>query len=305
MALGCAALLAATAAEMRADALSDALAFAKRTTRVTLDLPKHWVPEGRFPDMAGREVVPCPGPVDDPLVVVAGGQSNAANSNSALDDREPRADVLAFHDGACTRAASPMPGATGVRGSLWPALGDALADGEGRPVVLIVGAVGGTEFSDWLDPRSGYLPTLAGRIEAARARGLSPDVLLWHQGETDAAVSSGRSESEVKLARLADRLLAAAPEASLYLFRTSRCRRGDLGEPVPFMIEAQTAVAEAHPRIHPGMDTDALGDDFRWDGCHFNSLGRTAIVEEVSADLMRRGKWHAAPAEMSVLQLDL
>ena len=81
-------------------------------------------------------------------MVVVGGQSNAANSNSSLGGRELRRDVLAFHEGACAPAASPMPGATGYGGSLWPELGDALADGSGRPVVLLVGAVGGTEFSD-------------------------------------------------------------------------------------------------------------------------------------------------------------
>lgn len=257
----------------------------RREARILLNLPKDWDAARRLPSAEGREPAPCPAD-RDPVVIVVGGQSNAANTNSSFAERAPSDEVVTFLDGACYRASEPMLGATGRGGSLWPALGDRLAAALGRPVVFLNAAVGGTEFSDWLDRRSGYLDALEGRIAAAAGAGLAPDLVLWHQGETDAAVSSGRAESVGKLTRLTDALLEAAPGAPLYLFRTSRCRRGDSGEPVPMMTAAQTEVAHARPEIVPGMDTDALGDDFRWDGCHFNGRAREVVVEEVTADLL-------------------
>ena len=287
LAVLCLALGAAigAAVEMRTRLASELAAEARRGVRVALDLPKDWDASDRLPAADGAAAVPCPAE-RDPIVIATGGQSNAANTNSGADEREPSPDVLTFHEGACHLAASPMLGATGGRGSLWPALGDALAARTGRPVVFVNGAVGGTEFTDWLDPRSGYLAALEDRIAGAAAAGMAPDLLLWHQGETDAAVSSGAEESEAKLTALTAALLEAAPGATVYLFRASRCRRGEEGgEPVPFLTEAQTHVAEADPRIVAGMDTDALGDDFRWDGCHFNSAGREAIVKAVAPEL--------------------
>lgn len=256
----------------------------KRDVRVALDLPKDWTGLERRPSPEGREVVECP---RDALVIGVGGQSNAGNSNPEPDPREPSPKVLSFHQGACTIARSPLLGSSGTGSSVWPALGDALAAETGRTVVLVAGAVGGTEFTDWLDRRSGYLDAFEAGLRGAAEAGLPPRMVLWHQGETDAVVSSGVEESTKKLTALTDALLEAAPEATLYLFRASRCRRGEEGgEPVPFLVEAQTRVAEASDRIVLGMDTDVLGEDHRWDGCHFNFVGREAIARQVSKDLV-------------------
>ena len=284
-AAGAAVLVAGAAIEMATGLLDGAVADTRREVRILLNLPKQWDVADRLPSAAGRAVVPCP-TGRDPVVLAIGGQSNAANTNSSVAVRAPSAEVVTFHEGRCYASAEPMLGATGGRGSLWPALGDRLAAERGRPVVLLNGAVGGTEFTDWLDRRSGYLDALEARIAQAASRGFAPDLILWHQGETDAVVSSGYRENLGKLQRLTGELLDAAPGARLYLFRTSRCRRGQGGRPVEAMTRAQTHVAEADARIVAGMDTDALGDDFRWDGCHFNGRAREAIVEEVASDLL-------------------
>lgn len=266
-------------------ALEAAVIEARREVRVALGLPKQWRVVPTSPQAAEREAVPCPAP-GEAVVVVTGGQSNAANTNSRLTAAAPDAPVWTFWQGACYRTEDPVLGATAWGGSLWPAFGEALHEALGRPVLFVHGAIGGTQVSDWLDERSGYLAALTGRIEAARAAGHEPDWVLWHQGETDAAVHTAMEPFRDELARLAEAVLEAAPEAQLYMFQASKCIGPRRAEGVAHIREAQAAVAHAHDRIQLGMNTDELGDDLRWDTCHFNSMGREAVVPRVVGNLV-------------------
>lgn len=259
-------------------AVRDRVIEAKAGLRQALDLPKTWNANAHL-DPADRTPVACPDP-RAALVLVTGGQSNAANTLPT--PLPPQPGVFTFFDGACYATQDPVLGATGTGGSLWTQLGGALEAATGRPVVLVHGAVGGSTYADWLDPRSGYLDRLLRRVADLREAGFEPDWILWHQGETDAAarvVEVAALGGEI--AALGRRLLDAAPEARLYLFQTSRCVGAIRAEGRPEVLAAQAAAVAALPRSELGMDTDALGPEHRFDGCHFNARGRDAIVEEL------------------------
>lgn len=257
--------------------------------REGLGLQKDWVALPGPDQAEGRKPVACPDPLRA-VVLVTGGQSNASNAVPVLADTPPPDEVVVWFDGRCWPAADPVLGATGADGSLWPPLAAEVAAELDRPVLLVNGAIGGTQVGDWLDPRSGYRAALMGRVQEAQAAGFEPDLVLWHQGETDAGAERDMARVERRFGDLADGLLVGMPEARLYLFRASKCIGANRAEGVAGIRDAQTAVAESRDRVVPGMDTDALGNDFRWDTCHFNSLGRAAIVNEVApevADLLR------------------
>jgi hypothetical protein len=103
--------------------------------------------------------------------------------------------------------------------------------------------------------------------------------VLWHQGESDALVERSASEIQSDLQALVDQILAEAPKAQMYLFNVSRC----VGPKRPYdsqsVREAQSRLAALDSRVHLGMDTDQLGDDYRWDKCHFNKFGRERIID--------------------------
>ena len=219
---------------------------------------------------------PCPSP-DDALVILAGGQSNAGN---VIPTRYTAGDAVSvWYDGQCYPASDPLPGATGDDGSIWSMLGDAVAKQTVRPVVLVLASFGGTQFRDWNDPRTGLYDALEGRLVTARQAGFRPDVILWHQGETDAGIERDFNALQREMVSLTDRLLKDAPGASLYLFQVSRCRNARRLNGVPEMIAVFGSVAAANPRVVLGMNTDVLGKEYRWDECHFNARGREAIVE--------------------------
>ncbi|TNC74770.1 sialate O-acetylesterase [Rubellimicrobium roseum] len=272
------------AAGTLSDKPREALDRSSYVIRETLGLEKNWVRVPGPEQAEGLEAVACPAP-SHAVVLVTGGQSNAANSNTSMSQIRADAPVFTWFEGRCYPGGDPMLGASGQRGSLWPELGQRLADELGRPVLFINGAIGGTQVGDWLDDRSGYYAALAGRVASARQAGFEPDLILWHQGETDALAEHDMSMLERRFSQLADRLLADMPQSQLYLFQASKCIGSKRAKGVEIVREVQANTVRGRDRAILGMNTDELGDEFRWDTCHFNSLGRAAIVNHLAPEL--------------------
>lgn len=261
----------------------ETISWTKRSVRVALNLPKFWATP--VTQLVGEhQETSCPDPTDT-IVLVTGGQSNAANSNASLSSTTGSDRVFVWFQEKCYVARDPVPGANGRSGSLWPAVGKALAGATGQNVMLVNGAIGGTQIADWLDDRSGYLLALTERVRSAQSRGYEPDVVLWHQGETDAEVGTTRSAYASAQQQLGEALLADMPDATLYLFQASKCIGPKRQDGVQHIRDAQADAAAALPRTQLGMNTDSLDNDHRWDTCHFNSSGRDVISQRVAQDL--------------------
>jgi lysophospholipase L1-like esterase len=243
------------------------------------------------------ETVPCPASA---VVLVTAGQSNAANHVGSRLTRDAALPAFAAFRGRCVMIGDPVPGATGTDGSLWTLLAQRLSQELRWPVVIIAGAASGTSVRDWRDDHVGMRSRLERTIRAAVADGLAPDAIVWIQGEADAAsgtpADTYASELRETLAalRVAMRqpravvaglkapLPAAWPPAIVTL--TSTCY--DTLDGRAGVRTGQISVAgDAGANVRLGPDTDALGDEFRSDGCHFNDAARERIVAELLAGL--------------------
>ncbi len=258
----------------------------RRELRLALGLPKLWSTAFNT-DTRGQAALPCPA---NAIVLVTGGQSNAGNA--LADPLVPPAGSGAYMAlaGRCYALRDPVLGATGDRGSLWSGLGPALAQASGRPVIFINGAVGGSQLGDWADKRSGYVRHLAGEVAAARQAGVVADAVIWIQGETDAAVQLEPALYVAQMqAVMADFDAAGVlpPQTPWIVFRSTRCmERANNG---PAIDAAVTAWAAREPRVLLGPNASALGNAARWDGCHFNGVGREALVAETLPLLLPPG----------------
>ena len=267
--------------------LRDSLTTLQREVRQTLGVEKRWFPVPNAP--ASRAAVACPDPALT-HVVLTGGQSNAANSFPALSPSQSE-QVFTYYQGACYQTSDPVLGASATGGSLWPGFGAALSAELGGPVLFLNTAIGGTEVSDWLDPRSGYFAALETRVAGAKESGFDVDLVIWHQGETDANTQPGPAPFVEVLSALTERVLTVSEAPSLYLFQTSRCIGPRRIAGVSFIRDGQAEVASNNPQIQLGMNTDELGFDFRYDQCHFNSFGRDAVIAQAApevAELLRK-----------------
>lgn len=236
-------------------------------------------------DISSNIKLPCP---VNPVVVVTGGQSNSANAVSSPLDVGTNSNAYMFFDGYCYAIRDPILGANGIRGSIWSRFAPALAARLQRPVVIISGAIGGSQFADWIDPKLPYMRLLRDRVMDASRKIGPADIVLWHQGETDAWFKPRQSDIQPVIFRVTSTVMstyAVKPGAKLVLYQASICTGERRKQSTAAVINAQAAVAAADPRVILGPNTDLLGRRYRHDDCHFNDVG-AQIVANQTVDLV-------------------
>lgn len=200
------------------------------------------------------------------------GQSNGANF--AAGRYSARHDVVNFnpYDGKCYRAIDPLVGASGDGANFATRLGDILVErGFARRIAIAPIAMGNTRIEDWSSAGifNQRIKVLIRRLFDA---GVTPDVILWQQGEGNAGDDDPDGRNYTR--------------HLLEVVRTFR----DYGVLAPFMIALCTLCGEPQPNAQNiragqraavcpelgtflGPDTDRLGHEYRFDGCHMSEKG--------------------------------
>jgi hypothetical protein len=218
--------------------------------------------------------VPCAQWVSQqPVVVLALGQSNAGNHGSPSDgEANPVGLPVAITDGVhCVMAVDPLPGSTGQGGSIWLRLSRRLTSiSPQRLWVFSVMGVDSSSMSDWTDEGSPLRHRLEQRLASLRKQGLAPDLVLWQQGEADARLRSSAESYTQGLEQLKVILDRAGSSAPLLVGLSTVCR----SIPNAAIRGAIRAKVRTDERFKLGPDTDSLrGERFRSDGCHFSARG--------------------------------
>jgi hypothetical protein len=220
-----------------------------------------------------------------PLILLALGQSNAGNHG--LPPNRTLEPITLIADGKCIKATDPLPGGTGTGGSIWQRLPALLsAQGYPQPIALSVLAVDATSIADWTGPHSPLKDRLISHLASMHRLGLTPNFILWQQGEADAQLGTSSDDYAVGLGRLATMLREAGMNVPIILASSTICRSTP-NMTIRRAIES-TLLSDNHFR--QGPDTDILsGETFR-NGCHLTAIGldsaakmwATAIYTEVS-----------------------
>jgi len=212
----------------------------------------------------------CPDP-SETLVFVVFGQSNAANHGSGRL-RAP-IDVFDFYDGRCFSGDDPQFGATGTGGSPWPAFADALREkDETRPILMVNIAVGNSRADEW-EPGTEHSQRLQSEVRTLSEKGYTVTAFLYFQGEADRETST--ASYQLSLSNIATMVGDIVPGAAFILSDSSICGLGT--RPVEELSRARAATAASHEHVYIGPNTDALGQEFRFDGCHFTEAGLKAL----------------------------
>ena len=219
-----------------------------------------------------------------PLIVLAIGQSNAANHGIlAPGARQP---VVLVAEGQCIMAADPLPGGTGRGASIWQRLPQYFSRLEPqRPLVLAVMGVDATSIEDWVGENSPLGGRLENQVKSMRALDLMPHLILWQQGEADARLGTTAAAYGAGLDKLAQILEQAGSNAPIVMARSTVCRSSPYAA-VRYAIEAKAA---SNPRFRLGPDTDTLlGADLRQDGCHLSAQGLDRAAELWASTIAQR-----------------
>jgi Carbohydrate esterase, sialic acid-specific acetylesterase len=237
-------------------------------------------------DTSERTVVPCTdgGPIR-PLVIVTLGQSNAANHGRGLYTPKHRVDNFNLYDGKCYKAVEPLLGPSGQGGNFATRLADMLIERRlADRVVIAPMAMGGTSVEQWAHEGlfNRRIPASIRRLYDA---GLSPDYILWHQGEGNAANGdSGGRQYRKNLLEVVASFRAYSINAPFFVALASRC--GPAPHPNAVNVrDGQRTAAIGQLGIFVGPDTDLIGQEHRYDNCHMSESG-LALHAAAWADIL-------------------
>jgi hypothetical protein len=222
-----------------------------------------------YNDVSKKQEIPCSTlGMRNTMVALTFGQSNSANYGETR--YTPARAVYNFYEGKCYKAADPLLGATGDKGSVWTRLGDMLIDnGLYSHVIFVTIGVGGTSVARWTTNGDLFQRIVKAKRQLDR-KNLQLTHLLWHQGETDGKIGTKKDDYKMMLADMLDGIRHLGINAPLYLAITTRCEG-----PIKMDIhEAQLELVEERDDIVVGANTDTLSDmDDRYDFCHFSETG--------------------------------
>ncbi len=231
---------------------------------------------GRLIAFPGKVETVCPVPTDRTALILALGQSNAANHAAEREVTRHPDKVLNVYNGKCYFAASPLLGATGEGGEFLTLLGDRLIDDDLYDRVLIVdAAVGGTQIARWQKPGDlldGALATLK-----ALSSGYKVTEVIWHQGESDRDLGASSMAYGASFASLVGSLRDAGVAAPVFIGITTICGTAQPGGGE--LARAQEALVDSRS-IFLGANADAMlrDEDRQGDHCHLSASGQHKLA---------------------------
>jgi len=238
-------------------------------------------PDGfSFRDATGRVLAECQlfAPTPRLAVILAFGQSNIANECDPQGCYTPGSGVYNFNlfDGQCYVARDPLLGPTGDRSNVATRVGDLLVRRAVYDRVLLVPiAYGGTYMAEWT-ANGRMFPRLTQSLKRLRGAGISVTHALWQQGEAEGALADADGSAwSSHFKEMVLSLRRHAISAPIFVAQCTLCS----GTPNERIRAAQRAVVAPSSGIFAGPDMDVIGQDQRWDGCHFSTAGLENAAE--------------------------
>lgn len=233
-------------------------------------------------------------------VIITLGQSNAANHGLGNHVASGQVDNFNLYDGHCYHAADPLLGASGAGGNFATRLGDILIQrGRFDRVILAPIAQGGTTVEQWADEGM-FNRRIMAIIRRLYDAHLTPDFILWHQGEGNLGVGDSEGRQYRKnLLEVVRTFREFGIDTPFYIALTTRC-----GTPRPNAVNIRAGQRGAVDiKIHTflGPDTDLLGPEFRDPQiCHFNEAGLVRHAEMWADALSALGADSMKSAELKI-----
>ncbi|MCX5931248.1 MAG: hypothetical protein NTW83_05325 [Cyanobacteria bacterium] len=254
------------------------------------------------PSLSDYRQLPCPA---DPLAIATFGQSNSANSVLPLEPLKIPVNLLQFNwrNGRCYAYREPLIATDGTGGNpLTPAV-VALAASTQQPLVVIPFGRGGSSIADWAYGYLSHQHDVA--LKAMHQAGLRSPIVLWHQGESDAAATTPpprrfedvppfsapdpgqfrlgtrQADYEQALRRVIARTRSVFPDSRFGVAVASVCTV--IGSQAWAPVQrAQRQVAQSEPGAFLSADSDRIPTQrpYRYDGCHFAPAGARALSEQ-------------------------
>ena len=254
--------------------------------------------EIRYKQIKRPKEISCP---SSSLVIAYFGQSNSAGYVKPLSEIHIPNNLIQFdwRTGNCFKYKEPLLGSEGKWGNSITEFSILLANKVDYPIVVVPFGKGGSSVNLWA---YGYLfKHYEIILEKLKESNLSPNIFLWHQGESDARTFNANESSFYKLPyfkgpsgsefmfgtstleyeRALTKIIMKSkiefPESYFGVALVSRCGKN---RPWESIRKAQINTTRKFKKVFISADSDSIyGLDFRYDGCHFSRLGAKKLGE--------------------------
>jgi hypothetical protein len=224
-----------------------------------------------------------------PFVLIAAGQSNAAN-HGRPPGRAGEGTYALAADGLYPLT-DPLPGASGQGGSVWSRWA-ALRRARHPEQQVVVAAVaqGSSAVADWVG-LGAHAKRIQQLLPQLKRQGLNVDAVVWIQGETEAwrPQASGLAYRSA-LNQWIDSIRSLDISAPIFICLTSRDGNGVINTTIR---QAQASTWSESANVYAGVDIDSLGEPFRSDRVHFNERGLNEIAKLLEIAITSRSTTEA------------
>jgi len=224
-------------------------------------------------------------------VIFTFGQSNSANYGQT--PYACKQQVYSWYNGKMAKAADPLPGASGEKGSVWGRLGDKLIEaGMARKVLIVPVGVGSTTVSQWSE-KGELNERITTSLNDLKSKGIVIDLIFWHQGESDNLANTSSSsyigDFESVLATFRKNSVLAPLFVAIASYHPGSIPDKPNGCD-PAIQEAQKKIIKSHVDVFTGPNTDDLDKCYyRYDGVHFSVPGLEKHAELWLESIKRSG----------------
>ncbi|CDZ78768.1 hypothetical protein BN59_03082 [Legionella massiliensis] len=234
----------------------------------------------RYP---GKTEVSCPKQDKDTAVLLAIGQSNAANHAEKMFVTKYPTQVFNYFNGKCYIASSPLLGATAPLGELITPLADKLIDnGDYKTVVILPSAIGGSAIERW--QQGGDLNSMMQAVIGHSPYRITE--VIWHQGESDFVLKTKAEDYKKRFNSLVNSLRKTKEfSPPIYYAIATKCGDNPEWQRANPIAMAQKSLANPTQNIFLAVDTDTLlsDSDRAPDHCHFGETGQVKTANAFAA----------------------
>ena len=244
-------------------------------------------PKDSIFSLSVKNIVPCP---KDSLNLAYFGQSNHGNNikrNNNLIINNENIFMYDWRTNLCSQYKEPLAGPDGRRGFGHIAtdnINSLLKKYSYKGKILVMGfSKGGSIAEQWA--KGELSNSLDFILERLKNKKINIDYVFWHQGESEKKNPSEKYLNQYKkdLKFVFQKFFDNYPDIYIGMALVSRCN----SQRSKSLLDIQRSIIKDDKRIFLTLNTDNLGNDFRYDKCHFNWLGSKRIGEDYS-DLIHK-----------------
>tara|TARA_B100001989_G_C24519945_1_gene455310 strand:+ start:658 stop:1530 length:873 start_codon:yes stop_codon:yes gene_type:complete len=231
-----------------------------------------------------KYIVPCP---QESINVAYFGQSNHGNiikRDKTLDLSYENVFTYDWRLGVCSNYKEPLAGVDGRADGYGHIASDTIYFLKKKynfdeNIVFLGFSKGGTRAQDWSRGELAYKFDFF--LEKLKKDEIEIDYVFWHQGESEIKKANKlyyqNYANDIQL--IFKKILETSKKTKIGMALVSFCK----SEKSESLINSQRSIIQSNNRVFLTLNTDNLGNIYRYDGCHFNELGASVIGEQYAA----------------------